>query len=551
MQLKKRSKKRSKDKTPTLSLKERLAQKRKVTQARKELVSTITTAVLGAIFVGIILGVVGGIKTAVGGIAAILCLSLSFKYPRTGLYAFLIYVPLGGTITYYLGSSPVLQLAKDAFYIPLLIGIVQACRKQRLPIIIPKSITAPLFILLGFCLLTLLFVNGTQQLSALQPTTLRQAQANEQPFLMGILGLKVFLGYLPLITCSYYTIRNKRDFLTITRLQIVIILICCGLAFIQFMMLRAGICEGTRNAVGADIFRASPNSRCFVGGGLLYNPDEGVIRLPGTFVAPWQWGWFLISSGFLTFASAFSDPSFRWRMVSLGSMASVLIMAVVSGQRIALGVVPVCLVILLFLTGQIVNLKRFIPVGIGLAIILGVAAINNPAIVQERVDSFIVRWNASPPQQFIMQQFGETWREQEGFLGNGLGRATNSARFLGNIRLIETYYPKVLHEVGIFGTLAFIVLVTTLTITCFLAYRSIKNRNYRTYAACLWLFILFISYNTYYYPLDVDPVAVYYWFFAGVLLKLPEIDKLEKLQEKKEEGRKKKEDRRKKIENPR
>jgi hypothetical protein len=38
------------------------------------------------------------------------------------------------------------------------------------------------------------------------------------------------------------------------------------------------------------------------------------------------------------------------------------------------------------------------------------------------------------------------------------------------------------------------------------------------------VFVLFISYNTYYYPLAVDPVEVYYWFFAGVLLKLPKLD---------------------------
>ncbi|HEY9601348.1 MAG TPA: hypothetical protein V6C85_07050, partial [Allocoleopsis sp.] len=43
-----------------------------------------------------------------------------------------------------------------------------------------------------------------------------------------------------------------------------------------------------------------------------------------------------------------------------------------------------------------------------------------------------------------------------------------------------------------------------------------------------WVFVLFISYNTYYYPLDVDPVAVYYWFFAGVTLSLPEIDRQER-----------------------
>ena len=73
--------------------------------------------------------------------------------------------------------------------------------------------------------------------------------------------------------------------------------------------------------------------------------------------------------------------------------------------------------------------------------------------------------------------------------------------------------------------LAFLGLVTSLTIIGFKTYRSIKNRNFRSYGAALWVFILFISYNTYYYPLDVDPVAVYYWFFAGVLFKLPELEK--------------------------
>lgn len=73
-------------------------------------------------------------------------------------------------------------------------------------------------------------------------------------------------------------------------------------------------------------------------------------------------------------------------------------------------------------------------------------------------------------------------------------------------------------------------LVTTLTVICFQTYRSLKNRNFRIYGAALWVFILFISYNTYYYPLDVDPVAVYYWFFAGILLKLPVLDKQEQLQ---------------------
>ncbi|MBD2210348.1 hypothetical protein H6G27_10720 [Nostoc linckia FACHB-104] len=521
-----KSKKRSQSEKPQLSLKEQLAQKRQANIAKKEFTSLLTAASFGGVFFGILLFFVGGIKIAVPGVLAIIILALSYKYPRQALFAFIIYVPFGGTITYYLGNSPVLQLAKDAFYIPALIGLWQSCRKQGLPFIIPQAIKTPLLILLGFCLLTLVFVNGGQQFNPPAVGPLQKAP-QEFPIGLGILGLKVFLGYLPLIACAYYLIRNKTDFLLLSRLQVVLTLICCVLGVIQYLLLLTGVCQGTRGFEGDFLFRATLEARCYFGGSLLYSPEEGVIRLPGTFVAPWQWAWFLISSTFFTFATGFTDPSIFWRLIGLGSLASVFINAVISGQRIALALVPTCFVILLFLTGQIANLKRFIPIGIGLAIILGIAMVTNPTVVQERTESFTSRWEASPPQDFIIQQFEDNLKNV-GPLGNGLGRATNSARSMGSTKLIETYYPKVMYEVGIVGVLGFLGLVTALTISAFKTYRSIKNRNLRSHGAALWVFVLFISYNTYYYPLDVDPVAVYYWFYAGVLFKLPLIDKQEK-----------------------
>lgn len=521
-----RSKKQTPAETPTLTLKEQLAQKRKAAQARKELTSLLTTASAGGFFLGILLFFVGGIKVAIPAVAGIFVISLSYKYPRQALFAFIIYVPMGGTITYYLGNSPVLQLAKDAFYVPVAIGLWQTCRKQGLPFIIPPAIKTPLLIVLGCCLLTLVFINGGQQFNP-PSGGLMAKEAKEIPLGMGILGLKVFLGYVPLISCTYYLIRNKQDFLLLSRLQVVLTLLCCVLGFIQYMLLLTGVCQGTRGLEGNALFVTSLDARCYFGGALLYSPEEGVIRLPGTFVAPWQWAWFLISSTFFTFATGFSDPSIIWRLVSLGSLASVFINAVISGQRIALALVPTCFVLLLLLTGQIGNLKRFIPIGVGLAFILGIAMVTNPAVVQDRTASFTERWEASPPQEFIFQQFEENWKNVDGPIGSGLGRATNSARAMGSTKLVETYYPKVLFEVGIVGVLAFLGLVTTLTIVAFKTYRTIKNRNFRSYAASMWVFILFISYNTYYYPLDVDPVAVYYWLAAGILFKLPILDKQE------------------------
>jgi hypothetical protein len=514
----------------TIDLKQRLVQKRKAAQAKKELTSFLSAAVGGGLFLGLILFLVGGIKAALPGVLAVIILSLSYKYPNQALIAFIVYVPIGGTITYYIGNSPILQLAKDAFYVPALIGLWQNLKKQRLPLLIPQGIKAPLFILLGLCILTLLLINGSQQFNPPPPVPFKPV-LKEFPIGMGILGLKVFLGYVPLISCFYYTIRNKKDFLRITRLQVVMIFICCILGVIQYLLLLTGICEGTDASEGAALFKATLEARCYFGGALVYSPSQGMIRLPGTFVAPWQWAWFLISSTFFAFATGFSDPSPLWRIVGLGSMAVVFVNAVISGQRIALALVPTCFVLCLILTGQLANLKRFIPVFGGLGLILGGAIASNPTVLQERTESFTSRWEASPPYEFITQQFEEVWKNLDGPLGNGLGRATNSARAFGDAQLIETYYPKVMYEVGLFGVLGFLALVTTLTIICFRTYRSVKNRNFRSYGAAMWVFILFISYNTYYYPLDVDPVAVYYWLGAGILLKLPEIDKLERLQE--------------------
>ena len=281
------------------------------------------------------------------------------------------------------------------------------------------------------------------------------------------------------------------------------------------------------------LFKATLTAKCFVGGSLVFSPEVKFIRLPGTFVAPWQWAWFLISNAFLTFASTFFVPSFLWRILVLVGMALVFVNAVISGQRAALVLVPIVTVILLIITGQFVNFKRFIPIGVGLSILLFVGAAINPILVQQRWESFVSRWNAAPPQQFLVNQFKQShdfivdWP-----LGRGIGRATNSTRVFGYTQLIETYQPKLLYELGYPGMLAFMAMLLQLTFLTFLAYRSVRDRSLRGYGASLWVFIAFFTFNPQYYPLDVDPVGVYYWVMAGVILKLPKIDK--QLQEEKQ-----------------
>ncbi|MCT7962380.1 hormogonium polysaccharide biosynthesis protein HpsL [Laspinema sp. D1] len=514
---KKKSQTNQETQAPSLSKKELAVQQKKVDRERKAMIRSFQTyGGLGAA-IGIVLFFVADYKLAIAGGGGVAVLLLSYKYPRLAMWGFMIYMPFAGTITYWVGGgNAIFQLAKDGFYIPGAIALYQEIKRKKLSFLIPPQLGPALNILLFVCLLTLAFVNGAQQFAP---------KPQGQPIAMGLLGLKVFIGYVPLLGCSYYLIRNKKEFLWLTRTHVILAVICCGLGVVQYWLLLTGRCAGTRGYTGEALFKATLDAKCLVGGSLVFSPEQSMIRLPGTFVAPWQWAWFLIANLFFTFASAFNDPSLVWQLLSFLGMALVFVNSVISGQRIALALVPVFAVILLVVTGQVTNLKRFIPIAIGLSILGFGAMALFPDVVTERIDSFVSRWNASPPTDFIAHQAEFTSKGQDGFFGNGLGRATNSARMFGEPRLIETYYPKLLYEIGPVGVMGFLIFVTTLTYLAFKTYRSVKDKNLRGYGASYWVFILFISYNTYYYPLDVDPVAVYYWVFAGLLFKLPDLDR--------------------------
>ena len=538
---------------PTLSIKERLLQKRQAREARQKLIGLIVVCFVISSAIALPLAFVVSYKLAAATLLLIPSVVLSYSYPRKALWFFLIYMPFSGTVTYWLAGGNILfQLSKDVFYFPALIALIQDCRTRNQPILVNKKLVLTFTVLIVSVLLTLFLVNGGQQTLlpfcdslvgdevyvtapdgsyVLNPETgivLLTPCKDGIPIMQGFLGLKVFLGYVPLIFIGYYLIETKKQLIFLGRLLLVLAIICCVLGLAQYGMLSTGRCEGTRSAVGGNLFKASLQAKCFVGGSLLYSPSQGQIRLPGTFVSPWHWAWFLIANSFTTFIVAFTDTSFLWRMAGLSGMALVFVNAVISGQRIALALVPVCILISLILTGQIANLKRFLPVGIGLGIILTFVAIYNPAIVQERVDSFVARWNTAPPYLFIQEQFEFAVNHQRGILGRGLGKATNSARAFGPTALVETYHPKLLYEVGYPGLITFMIFLTNIVVVTFNSYRSVEDKTINSFGSGFWVFVLIISYFPYWYPLDTDPVAVYYWLFTGVLLKLPAIDKLEK-----------------------
>ncbi|MGK7929822.1 MAG: hormogonium polysaccharide biosynthesis protein HpsL [Microcystaceae cyanobacterium] len=531
-------------------IKEKIAQKRQAKAAKQKLNTVIGLCIFAAIVFGgpaiVTLGPKFGILIGLG----ISVLLFSYSYPRMALWLFLIYMPFSGTVTYSVGAgSAIFQLSKDAFFIPAFLGLLQDCYKKGKKLIVSKPLMVTFIILCGSALLTLLIVNGSKQLAPYcrdlneYNQWLRDSSGNiiirhgvpqgrpcrdpnEIPFLQGVLGLKVLVGYVPLIFCGFYLIKDKKTLLFLGRLLVVLAIVCCVLGLIQFAMLKTGRCKGTI-AEGENLFRASLRAKCLVGGSLLYSPSQNQIRLPGTFVSPWHWGWFLLANSAICFSVAFGDSSLLWRGVGLGGIALVFMNAVVCGQRLAFLGVPAIVLIMAILTGQILQIKRFIPAALGLGILSFVGfSFVNPDFIQQRIDSFVSRWNQSPPHKFFLNQFEFATKYME-LLGHGSGVATNSTRIFGDVTLIETFHPKIIHEIGLLGFTAFMVFATHIVIVTFKKYRSLQDTTLSNFASGFWVFVLIISYMPYWYPLDTDPVCVYYWLFIGVLLKLPIIDQQE------------------------
>lgn len=493
--------------------------------SNKEFLIIITTIVV-AFLVSSILAIFVNLAVSILGALLVIICGVAYRFPRQSLWLFLIYLPLTGTITYSFGSVysavggkvvfstlyPIFHLAKDVFYFPALIAILLSSYWLKQFRQTAKSVLIGSLVLLGTCLLTLFLVNVPQQLSGSVPG---------QPILMGIIGLKILIGYVPFLVCGYYLIRDRQDLTFFLRFQVIIIAICCSLCLIQYLFLTTGICPSSVDLPHPASTRASLQARCFVGGSLLYNPVRNLISLPGTFNAPWQWAWFLIFGSFFSMSAYFYESDLLWRIINAFTIGLVLVAAIISGQTTATLLVPIVFLVLMFATEP--NKKR-LSYKLFLVFLLLFLIANNFGVFGSALDSIIARWQYSPPQEFIVNQF--KWINQSGLeiLGSGVGKAASAARKLGKVTLIETFYPRLLYEIGWLGTIVFFGFVSLITYTTFKAYRSLKRSSLWRFSLCLWLFIVLISYNTYYYPLIIEPVAIYYWLIAGILLKLPEIN---------------------------
>ena len=163
--------------------------------------------------------------------SVLIALPIALMYVRRwhlAFYALLCYLPIGGVVAMRFGRHPLaIQAADFLFIIPMYLGFMPILHRKMKFTGVPKmyAIVAALFVALVFLQL-----------------------ANPNPrnagILVGLIGIKVWLFYMPLLLVTYVMMSDPVRYLRMVRIISVTAWIPCTVGILQWFF-RPGIRSGS------------------------------------------------------------------------------------------------------------------------------------------------------------------------------------------------------------------------------------------------------------------------------------------------------------------
>jgi hypothetical protein len=426
---------------------------------------------------------------------------------QLGIYGLLIYLPLAGVVTlalYPWGGPPILNpvLYKDwLFVVPAYLGFLAAIvmRRERFP----HLARLPMRLLLALSVLVIA----------------QMANPNVANLLMALIGTKVWLFYIPLYFLTAALLVSRRQLIFLLRLMLVVAIVPCAIGIAEFAL---GRLYGHLTVMEAIYRPLAPEAQqgftvYEVGGGLL---PRGT---PSTFTSVTQFFGYLLSMLVPCYAVWRTDPSPRWRRWGHSMLIFVALNAMLTGARSAFVFVPLLLLLAFGLDRGVAGLLRALALVGGMLggalLLLSMRAIG----LFEHVADLFVTYAQGTAYGLLVQALVSAP------LGNGTGTNTGPARYAlpdpASYSALENYYAKAVYELGIPGLLLILALFGALIWQGFRVRRQLQDPALRPYAAALLAFFVTIALNSFKgWAMDLDPINVNFWLFAGVLARLPYLD---------------------------
>lgn len=445
------------------------------------------------------------------------------KHWRWGIYGLIVYMPLSGLpgiLLYSFIGSGLPTLIKDfVFVIPAYLGFILWYRNNQnhVHLLFPGSRTT---------LILMALLAGLVLAQVFNPQL--------ENFGVGLIGLKVWLFYLPLYFLGYHLIRSKAQLVRISQVLLALGMIPVLYGVIQALLIYTGNTDLAYALYREAAAGATQSFTRFGGAGGL-----GLIRVPSLFTFALQYSMLLLVLLALAYALwSGGDPKRSHILWYAGVLAAVAVALITSGIRAVYVLLPSYFLLALLLDGRwnriwkpLLVLVGLIPASVGTLVWLMGSTLTGFIDFATGIVSLYLEPGG---ESSLIKQFDYALRLT--WWGMGTGMNTNQARYaLGpdawssyvNIAFnagVESFPGKAILELGVPGLIVAVALFGWLLLSGYRRLRQVRDGSLRAFGiGLLSLLILVVAYLYKGTVLDYDPLNVYFWLFAGILMKLPEL----------------------------
>jgi len=328
--------------------------------------------------------------------------------------------------------------------------------------------------------------------------------------LVGVVGFKILCFYMPLVFLGYYCFSNMQEIRKFLLLLLVFSIPVGMMAIWQYV---EGPSALTRFGYSFEIAVVeTPGS------------EYGVhTRAIGTFASPGMLSWYALCTLTICVISLALVSRLSHRLFVVGCLVLAAVTSLASGTRGGFVVTALTIGTMLLLVGR----RRHLATGAVLtAMAVAIVAVFMGQAVLGRLETlgdFDLLWAR------LRMPFATTGRALNvAPLGWGLGYGSVGTRHVipggQPLLLVENYWTKIAFELGWFGLLAFAWLIAASLLQGIHSYRSCLTREARWVVGCLAVFLTgLLALSFIGTALDKIPANVYFWFFLGVMLRVPEL----------------------------
>jgi hypothetical protein len=425
---------------------------------------------------------------------------------RRSLVWMLYYLPFSGLLPLllYPRTGPATLFKDFVFVGPAYVGAIAMWLRRRELFAVPRLPR----VLLG--MLTALVL-----VEAVNPRLARP--------LIGPIGVKVWLFYLPLLPLGYHMYSERGGLQRLLKGLTIVALVPCVLGILEAALVYTGHAGAVYALYGPAAAATTENFATFnLGSGSLTR-----ISSIFTFVAQY---YFFASATIVVAYAAWrgnrSDPTMRW----LGPVAIAIAVfaTMTSGLRAAFVFGPILALLIALLEGLNVRRVLIAAAGFGVAILVTLLALGIP------LGPLASLTGGHTTDLFGFFGQGITFAIHHSIFGIGTGADTDQARYAFSVLdysqiyaplkgvWYESWYLKAFIELGVVGLVVFLALLWRLLAASLSAHRAVVvDPELRSMSAAFFaLFIWTLLFSIKTAGIDQDPLDVYVWLFIGLQWKL-------------------------------